>query len=241
MTTRQQQLLLAIIEEFINTAEAVGSESLRERRILNVSPATIRNEMAALCRGGYLMQPHSSAGRTPTPLGMRFFIKEILEKPLNLSQGTKEEYRHLLFHARFDPILLVREALSILARVSGNATVALVNGQVFYSGLSEMLDMPEFHEPENLRPILGILEDYSKLSLLFNQHREDNDVHVLLGEETGLDGFTNYALIFSELRMHGSGKGYIAVIGPNRMHYQKIIPAVRYIAATISQAVSSIN
>ncbi|MBI4032954.1 MAG: hypothetical protein HY377_00320, partial [Candidatus Blackburnbacteria bacterium] len=63
MTPRQIQILKSIVEEYTQTAEAVGSDVLEKKYSLGVSPATIRNEMAALTAGGYLKQPHTSAGR----------------------------------------------------------------------------------------------------------------------------------------------------------------------------------
>jgi heat-inducible transcriptional repressor len=71
---RKAAVLRAIIEEHVRTGEPVGSETVAEQYGLNVSPATIRNEMAALEEMGYLSHPHTSAGRTPTHLGYRHFV-----------------------------------------------------------------------------------------------------------------------------------------------------------------------
>ena len=69
LTERQVQLLKAIVEEYVATAEPVGSKALVEKYKLDISPATVRNEMAAMTQEGYLEQPHTSAGRIPAPLG----------------------------------------------------------------------------------------------------------------------------------------------------------------------------
>ncbi len=77
LTDREAELLRAIIEEYIDNAEAVGSETIEKKYPkLGVSPATIRNEMAKLTKLGYLKQLHTSAGRVPTPVGLRFGIIE---------------------------------------------------------------------------------------------------------------------------------------------------------------------
>lgn len=65
LTARQTQILKALIDEYISTAQAVGSEPLDKKYNLGVSPATIRNEMVALTHAGYLKQLHTSAGRVP--------------------------------------------------------------------------------------------------------------------------------------------------------------------------------
>ena len=81
---RKLQVLRAIIENYIATHEPVGSRVLSERHDLGVSPATIRNDMAALEHEGYLEQPHTSAGRIPTSLGYRLFVDQLSTvKPLS--------------------------------------------------------------------------------------------------------------------------------------------------------------
>ena len=71
---RQQDLLLKIVEEYINTAKPVSSQLLEKKHSFKVCPATIRNEMQALTKKGYIFQPHTSAGRVPTDKGYRFFV-----------------------------------------------------------------------------------------------------------------------------------------------------------------------
>jgi len=71
LSDRQTKILKAIIEEYIENGEAVGSEVLEKKYELGVSPATIRNEMAKLVKAGFLKQPHTSAGRVPTKEAFR--------------------------------------------------------------------------------------------------------------------------------------------------------------------------
>src|SRR3989344_8096835 len=80
LTPRQTQILKAIVEEYIATAEAVSSETLEKKYNLGVSPATIRNEMAYLSDQNYLKQPHTSAGRVPTSTALKLYVKELMNK-----------------------------------------------------------------------------------------------------------------------------------------------------------------
>ncbi len=80
MDARKQQVLLAIITDFITTAEPVGSRTIARRYNLGVSPATIRNEMADLEELGYIEQPHTSAGRIPSQMGYRYYVDFLMEK-----------------------------------------------------------------------------------------------------------------------------------------------------------------
>ncbi|GHS89255.1 heat-inducible transcription repressor HrcA [Actinomycetota bacterium] len=81
---RRLDVLSAIVEDYVATREPVGSRALVERHSLGVSPATIRNDMAALEEGGYIVQPHTSAGRVPTDKGYRVFVDRLADiKPLS--------------------------------------------------------------------------------------------------------------------------------------------------------------
>ncbi len=85
--SRRAQVLRAIVEDFVATNEPVGSKAIVQRHTLGVSPATIRNDMAALEQEGYIAQPHTSAGRIPTDLGYRTFVDHLEEfKPLSQAE-----------------------------------------------------------------------------------------------------------------------------------------------------------
>jgi heat-inducible transcriptional repressor len=84
---RKLEVLRAIVEDYIATNEPVGSKALSERHRLGVSPATIRNDMAALEDEGYIAQPHTSAGRVPTDKGYRLFVDRLASlKPLSVAE-----------------------------------------------------------------------------------------------------------------------------------------------------------
>ena len=75
--TRKLAVLRAVVEEFVRSGEPIGSETVAERSGLGVSPATIRNELAALEELGYLTHPHTSSGRIPTDLGYRRYVDAV--------------------------------------------------------------------------------------------------------------------------------------------------------------------
>jgi heat-inducible transcriptional repressor len=78
---RNRQVLLAVIAEYVETGEPVGSRAVARRHIRGLSPATIRNAMADLEELGYLIQPHTSAGRVPTDAAYRFYVDQIQRVP----------------------------------------------------------------------------------------------------------------------------------------------------------------
>jgi len=90
ITARQTQILKSIVDEYIETAEPVGSEALDKKYNLGVSPATIRSEMASLTKAGFLRQPHTSAGRIPGPKAMKFYVEQLMEeKQMSLTEEVK--------------------------------------------------------------------------------------------------------------------------------------------------------
>ncbi|MFD4612136.1 MULTISPECIES: heat-inducible transcriptional repressor HrcA [unclassified Streptomyces] len=83
LSERRLQVLRAIVQDYVGTEEPVGSKALTERHSLGVSPATVRNDMAALEDEGFIAQPHTSAGRIPTDKGYRLFVDKLAEvKPM---------------------------------------------------------------------------------------------------------------------------------------------------------------
>ncbi len=84
---RKLAVLRAIVEDYVATQEPVGSKALVERHQLGVSPATVRNDMAALEEEGFITQPHTSAGRIPTDKGYRLFVDRLSQvKPLTAAE-----------------------------------------------------------------------------------------------------------------------------------------------------------
>ena len=79
ISERKKKILAAVVDEYIRTAEPVGSKAIAQSGALHCSSATIRNELAELVAMGYLEQPHTSAGRVPTPMGYRMYVNELME------------------------------------------------------------------------------------------------------------------------------------------------------------------
>ncbi|MCZ7414173.1 MULTISPECIES: heat-inducible transcriptional repressor HrcA [unclassified Streptomyces] len=87
LSERRLQVLRAIVQDYVGTEEPVGSKALTERHNLNVSPATVRNDMAALEDEGFIAQPHTSAGRIPTDKGYRLFVDRLAGvKPMSVPE-----------------------------------------------------------------------------------------------------------------------------------------------------------
>ena len=95
ISDRKKKILAAVVDEYIKTAEPVGSKAIAQHAGLGCSSATIRNELAELVALGYLEQPHTSAGRVPTPLGYRMYVNELMEKQKLSLEETEEMNRRM--------------------------------------------------------------------------------------------------------------------------------------------------
>ena len=90
LSERKRKILRAVVESYIQTAEPVGSKAILELAGLTVSSATIRNELAELTELGYLEQPHTSAGRIPSPTGYRLYVNELMEQQRLSMEETRQ-------------------------------------------------------------------------------------------------------------------------------------------------------
>jgi len=119
---RARQVLGAVVREYIATAEPVASTQLVRGYKLDVSPATVRNELAALEEAGLLTHPHTSAGRVPTDLGYRYFIESLMPSP-SLRPEKKVTVSHQFQQALQDTAAWLRVAASSLARLTAEASI----------------------------------------------------------------------------------------------------------------------
>ena len=119
LSQRARQILAAVIANYVKTAEPVGSRTISKLDQIRVSPATVRNVMADLEEMGYLIQPHTSAGRVPTSLGLRFYVDSILElRELDgpAKERIKQELKDLEVKDVTDVLRATGRALSSLSR-----------------------------------------------------------------------------------------------------------------------------
>jgi len=235
LTQRQVEILKSIIEEYIATAEPVGSVTLEKKYNLSASPATIRNEMVRLSTLGYIKKPHSSAGRVPTPLGMKFYVKELM-KERELSTVEEVKLKEQVWDGREESYRCLRGVVRTLAQKTGTlAIVALDNGPIFVAGHANILNMPEFFDIRITQELLRALDEDEIFYNLFTQFPSDREVHVLLGEDLGSRLRGPYGLVYTRFETPLQAHGEVAVLGPVRLNYPNVVPTVRYFADLIHE------
>ena len=119
LDARKAYILATVVYEYIATAEPVGSNTLTQKYNLGVSSATVRNEMAELEAGGYLVQPHTSAGRVPSDAGYRSYVDELMH-PETLPPEDRRRIREDLREASRELDDVIESATRLLGRLSNN-------------------------------------------------------------------------------------------------------------------------
>ncbi|HOR22982.1 MAG TPA: heat-inducible transcriptional repressor HrcA, partial [Ruminococcus sp.] len=140
MDDRKLKILAAVVDEYIRTGEPVGSKAVAAQSHINVSAATVRNDMAVLEQLGYLEQPHTSAGRVPTFLGYRLYIDRLMD-PSDLSDEEKSKLDEMLGGEDTPEELLVQNAAAALTELTHCAAV-VTNSAPRFSVISKVEVIP---------------------------------------------------------------------------------------------------
>ncbi len=127
LSDRKQLILTAVTERYIATGEPVGSKLLLEMLSLPISSATVRNEMSELSEKGYLIQPHTSAGRIPSDKGYRYYVDNLMAN-YELSDSQRRMIERAVDTKSSDPEQVLEQAGETLARITGCAVVTAAPG-----------------------------------------------------------------------------------------------------------------
>lgn len=339
VSSRAQYLMRILVERYIRDGQPVGSKTLSQDASLGVSPATIRNWLVELETQGYLLSPHTSAGRIPTNRGYRLFINQLVSrqdfqdpdparlaeqlshrhKPSDLVGQTsqllaeltqmtglvtvprlnqtplkqleflplsenrilvvlvlsgdeiqnrilesphpfsREELRwasnfinqnfagHSLIRVQQQILQMLQDTRqqldSLMSQALQVASQALQVAEsecwdCVVSGQSHLLDMAPESSIKNLRQLFDAFSQKQELLHLLDRCLQSDGVQIFIGEESGQPEFQSCSLITAPYRRQDQRLGMLAVIGPTRMNYQKVIPLVDLTARLLSDALN---
>ncbi len=339
MNDRKLTILKIIIDDFIDTAQPVGSRTIAKKYPVGISSATIRNEMADLEELGYLKQPHTSSGRVPSDLGYRLYVDTIMSSR-QLQKEQSELVRGLLLTNQIEVKDVVIQAATLLAELTGMTAIItmpqfkksklsnfklvklvgakvlmiLVTGEgnfksvpinfidvdqdlldnismilterfrnrhieeidiraihrliidypefssvveylvpiikdVFrefdqlehvVEGINHMMDIPEFAEGPKVKRLMTLLQNEEVIRQI-SGNVEHNGITIKIGKEIGLEELADCSVVRSAYLVNGYVAGKVAVLGPTRMDYSKVVSVTDYIRETLSEMFSGIN
>jgi len=231
---RKEKILYLIVRSFIKTCSPISSEFLSENFDLPCSPATVRNDMAELEEEGFLYQPHTSAGRIPTQKAYRYFVNFFLEK-----KGLLEEERNKIMqilNSTYNLDTLLNKTSHILADIThqiGLVSLLWEPEKVYTHGLKYIAQEPEFKDLQKLGAILELLEDEDFIWNLLAKH-EDEEEKILIGSELGIPELDCVSLIFSSYGGENLPSGKLAILGPLRMDYEKVLGSIEFISKALN-------
>ncbi len=237
LTPRQIELLKAIIAEYTTTGDAVGSDILDKRYKLGVSPATLRNDMVALSKNGYLKKEYFSSGRVPTPKAFRFYIKNLMHEK-ELSTAEEVAYKSDIWDFRDEVHKLLQHAAHALAKRTNMLAVATTEtGEMYYFGVNNILSNHEFWDIERARYLFEHFDEVKYWgSVLKKFEKSEDEILYIFADEEDPDA-QNLASVFAEFTCNGV-RGALGVMGPRRMRYEVVVPNVRYFTNLIQETVN---
>ncbi len=335
LNDRKKEILQAIVEEYIETAEPVSSKAIVEKRGLDYSSATIRNDMAELEKIGLLDKPHTSSGRVPSAKGYRYYVDELLnyndisiqeikyiqeqlatkinqiEELTKITTSTLSEITHYtsvgigptaqkqdieeikfvllgsrllmaviltqngliretiikfdedinqeqvdtltyLFnnklkgkpltqidkpieeymHSEMDNIIkVVKPVIEQITRVINEDV------PVYMEGADKSFELPEFKSLDIAKNFVNILDTDKTKQMIEILNSEDNqdEINVYIGDENVDEALKNFSVITFKHKEKGKDLGTIAIIGPTRMDYSKVISTMKYISKKLDE------
>jgi len=227
---RKDRILAIVIGQYMKTVTPVGSHFLTEEYKLDVSAATVRNILAELEEEGYLMHPHTSAGRIPTQRGYRYYVDHLMNEIQLLENEKKSiqaDYKKYVGHLE---TLLERTSQSV-ADLTNYTSIISVDGwgsKIILKGTSNVVGYYENTDLLKIQAILRILEEKERLLELINRDLE-HKVDIYIGHEMALKEIDGCSLAVSSFEKDGL-TGRIAVLGPTRMNYDRVVSALDYIS-----------
>lgn len=238
LSPRQISIIKAIVEEYTSTGEPIGSDTIDKKFNLGVSPATIRNEMVRLEDMGYLKQPHTSAGRIPTPAALKLYVSELMhEEDLSVTEEVAVKERIWDHRQKMDTLL--SEATKVLSEKTRNISFATSSdGSIYSAGYANLLSLPEFFDIDVTRQVLSMIESYSLLEGIFARSQDVQPFHIVLGDEFGNEYLYPCAMAYLDFKA-GALTGHLGVIGPARLNYPYVMPMLRHMSHLIDEISAS--
>ena len=240
LNERKQKILTAIVKDYQHSAEPVGSRTLSRSHLPDLSPATIRNEMADLEEEGFIVQPHTSAGRVPTDLGYRFYVDRLM-KAVHPSHREEETIKNSFRKVSLNLDEILQQTARLLSHALDYTAIVVNHGEhrrVYSAGTPNLHHQPEFRNLQHMQMILELLEEEEMLSEIVDEYSTPHEITIKIGAENKFKAIKECSLVVTSYEVNNKPIGGIGLIGPTRMYYSKAASLVDYIAQEVSHVLS---
>lgn len=234
---RKKEILLASIEVYLNSATPVSSDSLRKRRKLSLSSASVRHVFGELEEMGLMSHPHTSAGRIPTDEGYRLYLDALMKKKKLTPKETDfiDKIYELKVRELDDLFEETSKMMSDFTHYTSLVYFHAGSGDLTYAqGVRYLLEHPEFSDVHKVQGILEALEKKEELIDLINR-KFSGQTQVYIGKETDCPQMENCSIVVARYEDRRKQSGRLALIGPKRMAYDEVIPLIEYVSEAISR------
>lgn len=228
LTSRQEQILFAIIEEYAETAAPVGSITLA--KLFNVSSATIRAEMFRLEEAGFLAQPYTSAGRIPTDFGYRYYVNSLTngeENGIVPKTHCLDDRCVRVLSARVNASnqidFAIKNVVDSLVDLTGNLGLGTIGDRLYLSGISRLFNQPEYEDISKVQSVAVLLDN---LEPWLRETAPGQPLNIFIGQENPIGKSSDASLIISKFRSPFSDRSYVGVLGPTRQNYSQVMSLV---------------
>jgi len=263
MDSRRDQVFDIIVRSYVDTAEPVGSRTISRLYSAGLSPASIRNVMADLEDEGLIHQPHTSAGRVPTEKGYRYYVDSLME-PEELSSREKEWVHNELAKVRTAEALVERVS-KVISKLTENAALMYVKNfkrvsflshlleelvasqrlndfleeesEISMEGLFRLLEQPEFRDAQKVRLFLRAYDERDNFLEIFVKDLDQEGVQIHIGRENHLGDLEDVSFVVKDWYLGGAPIGGVAVVGPTRMKYGRVVSVIDFVADSMTEAV----
>ncbi len=230
ISDRKRFILETIVKEYLKTANPVSSGVLVERYKLDISAATVRNEMMELEEEGYIYQPHTSAGRVPTETAYELLLNDLglIKKKRELKEAESESLNNLFKHDE----VAFRQTAKAIAEMSGGAVFwAFHKNDLYYTGLTNLFAQPEFNRVDIVCDVSAIIDRMEEIiDNIFEDLAEGEQV--LIGSKNPFGNFLSTVLVKYK---NNNAHGIFGILGPMRMDYGRNLALVEFIKKKFAQ------
>ena len=252
LSERLENLLGAVIERYVASAEPVSSKLLEKRGWFGLKSASIRNALGELEEGGYLTHPYTSGGRVPTDLGYRYYVDNLLD--INRQAPVtprKLKIQQVIRQSGNDPWLLNHNVAQLLSTLTGNLVITAINEEddFFKVGLSSLFEQLEFRNRQlAVNRMFRLTSFFDEFNQMFGQLEQaffgggvdQAEIQIAIGEENPVKDIKEETVMFAKYDLPDGYTGSLTLVGPTRMNYAENIGLIRYTADELNKTAKRI-